>query len=519
MTQSPWPSASPGADVPVELDLRVPIAVVGAGIAGLSVAYELARRGHRAVVVDAHGPGGGETHNTTAHLASVIDDRFVHLEDWIGADGARLARESHAAAIDRIEETIARHDIPCGFRRVDGHLFAAPGRDKEDFLLAEWAAARRAGHTGAEWLDAVPLAGSALEGCPCIRFPNQATFDPGLYLNGLAEAVRGLGVPIFTHTRVTGWKREGKVVVLETERGPRIAAGRVVFACNDPFVRLRYFTVSTPYRTYAAAYEVAAGSAAAEEDGLFWDTEDPYHYVRFAPHPDGSGRRMVIVGGEDHKTGHSPEHGTMEEAWGHLDAWTRVRLPFAGSLLRKWSGQVLETLDGLGLIGADPKEEGRVFLVSGDSGMGLTHGTLAGPLIADLIEGQQNDWARIYDPGRFPWKRAAHYLAENADIVAQYGRHLLPPASATTFPTGSNGSSHGVIVRRDGEKIARARTEKGEVCELHAVCPHLGGPLTWNEAEGTWDCACHGSRFDAEGEVVNGPATSPLRAPEHAHSQ
>ncbi|SDU05316.1 Glycine/D-amino acid oxidase [Verrucomicrobium sp. GAS474] len=501
MTTSPWPSSSLGENQLLDRDLEADIVIVGAGIGGLTTAYVLAKKGLRPIVIDAVGPAGGESHATTAHLASVIDDRFANLESWIGEELTQVACQSHMAAIDFIEEIVERHRIPCDFKRLDGYLFAASDACVPA-LREELEAARRAGHAKAEWLEETPLPG--LKGHPAIRFPNQATFNPGLYLNGLLNAVRSLGVPIYTHTRVTSWQRDRKVT-LKTERGFEVTCQDVVFACNDPFIRFRYFAVECAYRSYAVAFEVEEGGKKGideKTDGLYWDTEDPYHYIRFAAHPDGAGR-MLIVGGEDHKTG---QCDAPEKAWQELENWSRLRFPFAGKVLRRWSGQILETQDGLALIGADPKEANQVFLLSGDSGMGLTHGTLGALLIGDLIEGRPNAWASVYDPGRICWKRLPHLLKDNTATLAQYSRHFPHPALPENPPPGK----HGLVYQNSHGKVGRSVSPEGAVCEVHAVCPHLGGVVTWNEAEGTWDCPCHGSRFEANGKVVNGPATHPL---------
>jgi glycine/D-amino acid oxidase-like deaminating enzyme/nitrite reductase/ring-hydroxylating ferredoxin subunit len=494
MTPSIWPSASAPGE-PLGTDADVPVAIIGAGIAGLTVAYALAQRGIHAVILDAGAPGEGQTHYTSAHLASVIDDRFVSMEKWHGAEGSRLACQSHAAAIDFIEEIVKRHGISCEFERVEGHLFAADPKDIP-FLREELRAARRAGHVDAEWVSGVPLGG--LESRAAIRFPRQARFNPGLYLKGLLQAVVEAGVRIFPRTRVLSWK-ENNGIILKTERGNSVHCKMAVAACNDPFVRFRYYVLHAPYRSYVSVFNVSEGDAA---DGLFWDTADPYHYLRFATAPDGRGK-VLLAGGEDHKTGQA---GDEAASWERLEAWTRKTLPFVRERIMNWSGQILETCDGLAFIGADPGGKGKMFLVSGDSGMGLTHGTIAGLLLPDLMSGRSHAWEKIYDPGRLRLKALPHVIEENANVMAQYAHHLKAGCSAHCPLT-----EEGVVVQKGLQKIARVRTDEGKEIELSAVCPHLGGLVEWNSAERTWDCECHGSRFTADGAVICGPAVTPLQ--------
>jgi glycine/D-amino acid oxidase-like deaminating enzyme len=488
MAKSIWPSYQQGSFPRLEGSLEAEIIIVGAGIAGLTTAYTLCRSGLEVAVVDAGEPGPGETARTTAHLASVFDDRFVQLEHWRGEEAARLACESHRAAIDFIETLVGEHGISCDFQRLEGYLFAAHRKDA-DFLPRELAAARRAGHKEAELLARTPLPG--LESHACIRFPGQATFNPGLYMRGLLGAVLGKGVSIFTGARVQSWEIKKSKVHLKTEAGHSLSCGKVVFCTNDPYVRLRYYTLHAPYRSYALALKTNEIPALP---GLYWDTLDPYHYVRFAE--DASGHSVLVVGGEDHKTGQE-EHAAGR--WDVLEAWARRHFPFVGECTARWSGQILETLDGLAFIGADPAGKGRVFLSSGDSGMGMTHGTLGALLLADLVHGRPHRWQELYDPGRFPWRACGPVLRENANMAAQYLHYLRPEH-------GDGKGSEGRRVQRGLRKVAR---QDGR--DLCAVCPHLGGLVSWNDAEKTWDCECHGSRFSAGGQVVNGPAVSPLK--------
>jgi len=495
MTSSIWPEAPDSQTQPLRSNLEAPIVIVGAGISGLTTAYELARTGRRPVIIDAAKPAAGETHYTSAHLASVIDDRFVNMERWHGEQGSRLAYQSHATAITWIEHTIQDLGIECDFARINGYLFD-PGVKGKDFLEKELEAAWRAGFVQAQLLDITPLRG--LTEHPCICFPNQARFNPGLYINGLLRELERMEVPIYRDARVLSWEAKDGVR-LKTDNDFEVNCEKVVFACNDPFVRFKYYTMHAPYRSYVMTFEVPEN---IESDGLYWDTSDPYHYLRFAKNPKGPGR-VLVSGGEDHKTGQK-EHA--EECWKNLEGWTRYNLPWTGRETARWSGQILETIDGLAFLGQDPGGEGKVLMISGDSGMGLTHGTIGALIVSALLEGKTHPWTELYDPGRFRWKAFPQFVQENANVARQYTHVMLPSLHAQTEAT----EDHGVVVQAGLGKSACVR-DGNECKEMNAICPHLGGLVTWNEAEGTWDCQCHGSRFTAEGEVINGPAVTPLK--------
>jgi Rieske Fe-S protein len=236
----------------------------------------------------------------------------------------------------------------------------------------------------------------------------------------------------------------------------------------------------------------------------------PYHYVRFARDERGD---VLIVGGEDHKTGQAQD---CAQRFANLESWTRGRFSFVGEVTDRWSGQVMEPADGIAYIGRNPGDK-NVYVVTGDSGNGITHGILAGRLITDLIAGRENPWAKLYDPSRKPLKpRAlADYIAENANVAAQF-RDYITPGSAKSVKEIKPGE--GAVLREGVKKIATYRDENGNVHAFSAVCPHLGCIVRWDACEKTWDCPCHGSRFDALGCVVNGPAVSDLEPVEPSGS-
>ncbi|HUR29650.1 MAG TPA: FAD-dependent oxidoreductase, partial [Planctomycetota bacterium] len=236
---------------------------------------------------------------------------------------------------------------------------------------------------------------------------------------------------------------------------------------------------------------------------LMWDTADPYHYVRVDPARTPGGCDLLLVGGEDHKTGQADD---ASERFQRLEAWMREHFPEANAVRYRWSGQVLETLDGLAYIGREPGAK-HVFLSTGDSGMGLTHGTIAGMLLTDLIQGRESPWSDLYAPDRKPMRATGEFLRENLNVAAQYSAYVRP-AEASGEDELANGS--GAVLRRGVHLVAAYRDSSGNLHERSAICTHLGCVVHFNSAETTWDCPCHGSRYDVDGKVVNGPASRPL---------
>jgi glycine/D-amino acid oxidase-like deaminating enzyme/nitrite reductase/ring-hydroxylating ferredoxin subunit len=482
-------------------DASADVCIVGAGIAGLSTAYMLTKAGKKVIVVDDGPVGGGETARTTAHLSNAMDDRIYVLEHVHGEDGARKIVQSHGAAIDMIEQIVRNESIDCDFRRLDGFLFLGGG-DSERVLDEELAAAERAGIAGMEKLPRIPEAG--FDSGPCLRFPNQAQFHVLKYLAGVAAAVTRDGGRIYSGTHVTAING-GAPCTVDTDAKRTITADAVCVCTNASIADMFHTHMKqAPYRSMVIAALVPRSSVHA---ALYWDTGDQYHYVRLQPLADDHAHDALIVGGEDYKTGHADDEPAR---WRRLEEWMRERWPQAGEVVYRWSGQVLEPNDFIAFIGRSPTGAENVYMCSGDSGQGMTHGTIAGMLLTDLITGQPNDWESLYDPKRVSLRARPieQFVKENADVALQFVKDYLLTgdlASADAIPAGE-----GRIIRRGAHKIAAYRDADGTLHECSAVCTHLRCIVGWNSSEQVWDCPCHGSRFDPYGKVITGPAVTDL---------
>jgi glycine/D-amino acid oxidase-like deaminating enzyme len=368
-----WTQTAPHLrQAPLLHNTRADVCVVGAGIAGLSTAYLLASAGKSVVVLDDGPIADGQTRQTTAHLSNAIDDRYTEIERWHGPEGARLAAQSHTAAIEKIESIARTEHIDCDFERLDGYLFVPPG-ESADILEQERDAAHRAGLAAVEMLAKLP---APWQGGPCLRFPGQGQFHPLRYLSGLALAFTRKGGRIFLGTHATQMDG-GSSARVETADGAEVACSSIVVATNAPVNdRVAIHTKQAPYLSYVMAAPVPRGWVTK---GLYWDTLDPYHYVRLqkleAPSGEGDGfaqldpdrDELLIVGGEDHKTGQASD---QDERYHRLESWARERFPRMGPVAFRWSGQVMETIDGVAFIGHNPGDEANVYIATGDSGMG-----------------------------------------------------------------------------------------------------------------------------------------------------
>ncbi|MGI9065326.1 MAG: FAD-dependent oxidoreductase [Pyrinomonadaceae bacterium] len=491
------------AELPLDSSLAekvsADVCIVGAGIAGMSTAYLLAREGTSVVVLEDGPIGGGMTARTTAHLVNALDDRYFELERLHGEEGARLAAESHTAAINAIEAIVEQEGIKCEFERLDGYLFVPP-RDSKQILDDELAAVHRAGLTDIEKVERVPW--DSYDTGPALRFPRQAQFHPLKYLAGLAKAIKEKGGRIYTQTHATEIEG-GKKARIETKGGGVVNAGSVVVATNTPVNDLiAIHTKQAPYQTYVIGARMPKGSV---KRALYWDTPDPYHYIRIETVGRGAeAYDVLIVGGEDHKTGQQDD---ANKRFGALERWTRRRFPMIEGIEYRWSGEVMEPVDGLAFIGRNPMDAKNVFIATGDSGNGMTHGTIAGILLTDLIMGRKNSWESIYEPSRMTLRALPEFVKENLNVAIQY-TDLVVAGDVESVEEIKPGS--GAVLARGLHKVAAYRDPKGEIHERSAVCRHLGCIVNWNTLENTWDCPCHGSRYDAMGKVIQGPANSDL---------
>ena len=343
------------------------------------------------------------------------------------------------------------------------------------------------------------LMGVPFNGCEnrhVLRYPRQATFHPLKYLAGVAKACHG--VTFFANSPVEEVSEEDGVVKVKTAQGA-IRAKHAVVATNSSISdRFAIHTKTAPYRTYVMAFEIERG---ALPDALYWDTEDPYHYVRLQPGPGQTD--YVLVGGEDHKSGMADD---ADDRFGKLEAWARSLISALGKETHRWSGQVLETVDYAGFIGRDPGGS-NIYVAMGDSGQGLTHGVIGAMLNTGLILGEDHPWKDLYAPSRTPLKAAKNFVVENTTAIKSFAEYVAPGeiGSLDELKPG-----HGAIVRRGLEKIAAYRDFDGGLHLNSASCSHVGCHLHFNSFETCWDCPCHGSMFNVDGYPINAPAIGPL---------
>jgi len=481
----------------VTRDLEFDVVVVGAGMAGVTAAYQLKRAGMKVALVERDQCLRGETAHTTAHLSAVTDYSFVELSKRFGVNHAQAVWDAGFAAINEIDETIRREQIDCDFAWTDGYVhtpFAGETERQVSDLREEAQAASSAGFD-AEFMESIP---GLLR--PGVRFAHQAKFHPLKYLQGVLACVPGDGSCVFERTEVKEVKDGEKLSIAAGQH--TLTAGYVVIATHVPLLGKGGMFKATvlqtdlfQYNTYAIRARIKPGLL---PEAMFWDLSDPYHYLRV----DGDEREaFVIFGGGDHKTGQADERARYEE----LERTLLTILPGAEPTHR-WSGQVIETRDGLPYIG-EPSP--RQFAATGFSGNGMTFGTLSGMMARDAATGAKNPWQELFDINRTRIAKGLwDYVAENKDYPYYLVRDRFAGVEGKSSRAVKRGD--GKVLELSGEKVAVSRDSRGALHRVSAVCTHMQCLVSWNSAESTWDCPCHGSRFTPDGKVIAGPAESPL---------
>jgi len=471
--------------------LSVDVAVIGAGIAGLTAAALLKASGATVAVIEAGRIAAGATGYTTAKVTSLHGLVYNQLLQDRGEVQARMYAEANQAGLERIAQFVEESSIDCDFRRAAAYTYTTDPAQRPT-IEAEVRAAQRLG---------LPASFSETTELPfpvqgAVRFDNQAWFHPRKYCLALARQIDGDGSHVFEMTRAVG-VQEKRECLVETESGS-ILAGHVIVATQVPFILRGLFPARmSPSRSYAMAVKVAG----AMPEGMYISLETPVRSLR----PHGVDGGWLLVGGESHQVGADADTRRHYDA---LEAWAKQHFDVQAVEYR-WSAQDYFPVDDVPYVGRATSGSQRTFVATGFKKWGMTNGTAAAMMISDAILERRNPWAELFDATRIDAKRAAKsFLDVNNEVVKHFITDRLGMTRARSVD--SLAPSEGGIVKKGSRTVAAYRDENGALHVVSPTCTHLGCIVQWNSAETTWDCPCHGSRFDTEGAVIQGPAVKDL---------
>jgi glycine/D-amino acid oxidase-like deaminating enzyme/nitrite reductase/ring-hydroxylating ferredoxin subunit len=473
-------------------DLTVDVAVLGGGIAGIATAYQLKQAGSTVAVIEAGRIVESVTGNTTAKITSLHQLIYDHLISQFGEERARLFAEAQEAAKERIAAIVAEHRIDCDFRRTAAYTYALEEKMTEQ-IKREVEAATKLG-LPASYVDATPL---PFPVSAAVKLDNQAQFHPRKYLLALTGKIPGDGSYVFEGTRASQIE-DGDPCTVQTSRGT-IRAKAVVVATHFPYQDPNiYFAAMSPKRSYVLGCRLNGPAP----EGMYISADEPHHSIRNNPYDGGE---ILMIGGENHKTG---QGGDTRERYRRLEAWARANFDIA-SIEFRWSTQDNNTLDRVPYIGKLSSGMEHVYVATGFGGWGMSNSHVAAMLLTDMIHGRENPWAEVFDPSRFkPVTSAPDFIKENLNVAKEFMADRISTPELKDLGELREGS--GEVFKWNGEHVAVYKDERGAVSACSAVCTHMGCIVHWNSAEKSWDCPCHGSRFDHDGAVIQGPANKDL---------
>ncbi|MDO9374158.1 MAG: FAD-dependent oxidoreductase [Ferruginibacter sp.] len=469
------------------------VIVVGAGITGVTTALLLQHAGKSCILVDAANAGFGTTGGTTAHLNTFYDTSYQMMIDNFGEESARLIAQGARSAIGLIKSNISTYNIECDFEEKDGYLFSLTEKQNEE--LDEIVSAASKLEVAIEFSTKNPFPIPHLK---VARVPGQAQFHPLKYLTGLLLAFQEAGGTLVENCRVTGIK-EGEVLEVQSSLGVIRARNSIYATHIPPGVNVLHFR-NAPYRSYVLGVKLKDDEYPA---ALGYDMDDPYHYYRTQ---EIEGQRYLIAGGEDHKTGH--EENT-EESFRRLESYVRTYFRVEEISFR-WSSQYYEPTDGLPYIGILPGHGSNVYVATGFSGNGMIYGTLAGLILSNLLVNGKSIYEKLLSPGRIkPMAGFSNFVKEGADVVKHLVKSVFPAEQLHELSALANGEAQ--VVKFEGNIMGLYKDDSGELHAVNSSCPHIKCSVGWNNAEKSWDCPCHGSRFSFDGKLLTAPAVTDLQ--------
>lgn len=477
----------------INIENTYDVAIIGAGITGVSTAYQLQKSGKNCVLIEAENIGFGTTGGTTAHLNTFFDTTYAEAVSKYGLENAKLLLSAGKEAMAIIENNIRKNNIDCDLQKKTAQLFALDDKQKKqlDEIIE---GSEKVGYT----MIPVDRISFPIPFVKAVEIPNQGQFHPIKYINALCSVFLDSGGALIENCRYDSHSEEGNLLDINTSKGI-IKANNIVFATHIPPGVNRFNFTNAPYRSYALAFTLKNKNYPEE---LGYDLTDPYRYYRVQ---EIDGQKLLIAGGEDHKTGHSEDTG---ECFSKLENYVRKYFD-VDTVKFSWSSQYYEPVDGLPYIGEMPGSD-NIYIATGFRGNGMMFGSLSSHIIADLILGKDNKFKEFFNPSRIkPIAGFKEFVRESMTVATDFIKDKLFVEKITSLAEINEGE--GKVIKHEGDSYAVYKENGGQVHLLKSTCPHAQCEVRWNSAEISWDCPCHGSRFGINGKVLTAPSVTGLQ--------
>lgn len=495
-TQSPWQNIAKLAidNATIGQQNAYDVIIIGAGITGVTTALLLQKAGKNCLVLDTGNIGFGTTGGTTAHINTFFDSTYPEIESDFGKEASRLVADAGRLALEMIGSFIDGYQIDCDFEVKTGYLFSETEKEA-DQLNDILEAAKNAGVD----VDRSTTNDLPISFIQSLKFEGQAQFHPLKYVQGLAKEFIAHGGTIKENAFIKDAKQQDNQCIATSETED-FTGSYLIYATHLPPGINKFSFRCAPYRSYALGIRLTDDQQ--YPNGLAYDMQEPYHYFRTHV---VDGEKILILGGADHKTGHDEPQQAFTDLERYASQYFIIKdIPY------QWSSQYYIPVDGLPYIGIMDKENDRIFVATGYNGNGMTWGTISGHIISDLILGKQNRFSELFDPCRMkPIAGFTEFVKENADVAYHFVVDRFKAEDIETFR--ELGKDEGKVVEYEGEKLAVYKDREGIITALNPTCTHAGCTVAFNSEEKSWDCPCHGGRFDLEGRVICGPPMAHLK--------
>ncbi|MGI6119880.1 MAG: FAD-dependent oxidoreductase [Desulfosporosinus sp.] len=497
-----WIASTSQDDYPIlNDDIKVDIAIIGGGITGISCAYLINKEGLKTAIIEADRILQGTTGHTTAKITSQHGLIYSKIKSQMSKEFAQQYADANESAIRMIEKIANDNRIECDFSPQSAYIYTL--QDKYIKKISDEVKVASSLGIKATYLEEIPLSFPVKA---AVRFDNQAQFHPRKLLLSLAKDYFNSGGKIYEQSRVIDIEEKKGTYIIITSQGKKVTAKKLILATHYPCYNKPGLFFTRIYQD--RSYVVAVKAKENYPGGMYIAAEESGHSFRNQMSEHGE---LIFVGGERHKAGQSKDTAKRYEALVDFakKVFTVEEIPY------RWSTQDCMTLDGLPYVGHFTAKTPNLYVATGYGKWGMTNSIASAMILRDLIISGKSAWQDVYNPARLTISASVkNFVVQNLNVADQLLEGKLSPLKKNTEIKRGEGK----IIKANDQKVGAHRDEQGNLHIVNTTCTHMGCELTWNSAETSWDCPCHGSRFSNNGDIIEGPAVKHLNLHEDTNT-